>query len=79
MWSCTFLDKEGRPSFNTLQNLGSSRAPVFLYVFDILVLAGRNVMHDPLERRRELLQRKSNVPDHLGEPNKLLPGFGRFS
>jgi bifunctional non-homologous end joining protein LigD len=42
------LDEEGRPSFNTLQNYGSSTAPVLYYVFDVPVLAGRNLMREPL-------------------------------
>src|SRR5437016_1495757 len=50
------LDQTGRPSFNTLQNYGSAGAPVFYYVFDVLILRGRNVMSEPLSRRRELLQ-----------------------
>src|SRR5580765_4855356 len=29
------LDETGRPSFNTLQNYGSAKAPVFYYVFDV--------------------------------------------
>jgi hypothetical protein len=29
MWSCTFLDESGRPSFNALQNYGSSNVAVF--------------------------------------------------
>ena len=28
------LNESGRPSFNALQNYGSSRAPVFFYAFD---------------------------------------------
>ena len=32
------LDETGKPSFNLLQNYGSSRADVFCYVFDVLVL-----------------------------------------
>ena len=51
------LDQDGRPSFNVLQNYGSSSAPLFYYVFDVMVLAGRDVMNEPLERRRELLER----------------------
>lgn len=60
------LDALGRPSFNTLQNYGSSRAPVFYYVFDVLVLSGRNVMKETLETRRELLEK--HVLSKLNEP-----------
>lgn len=52
------LDDDGRPSFNILQNYGSSKAPVLYFVFDVMVLAGRVVMHEPLEARRELLEKK---------------------
>lgn len=34
------LDESGRPSFNILQNYGSSKSPILYYVFDVLVLAG---------------------------------------
>jgi hypothetical protein len=37
------LDTSGRPSFNALQNYGSSSAPRFYYVFNVLVLAGKDV------------------------------------
>jgi bifunctional non-homologous end joining protein LigD len=60
------VDDEGRPSFNALQNYGSAPAPVLYYVFDVMVLAGRSVMREPLERRRELLERK--VLPKLSEP-----------
>ena len=52
------LDEDGRPSFNILQNYGSSRAPVLYFVFDVMVLAGRDVMREPLEKRRELLEKR---------------------
>jgi ATP-dependent DNA ligase len=55
MCSSTFLDGDGRPSFNLLQNYGSSTAPVLYFVFDVLVLRGPDVMHEPLEGRRERL------------------------
>jgi ATP-dependent DNA ligase len=60
------LDDDGRPSFNILQNYGSSKAPVLYFVFDVMVLAGRDVMHEPLEARRELLEKK--ILPKLGEP-----------
>ncbi len=60
------FDQEGRPSFNALQNYGSAPAPVVYYVFDMMVLAGRNVMREPLEKRREVLEKK--VLPKLPEP-----------
>jgi ATP-dependent DNA ligase len=41
------LDESGKPSFNTLQNYGSG-ATLHYYVFDLLVVAGRNVTFEPL-------------------------------
>ena len=35
------LNEEGRPSFNLLQNYGSSKAPLVYFVFDLLMLKGR--------------------------------------
>jgi DNA ligase D-like protein (predicted ligase) len=65
------LDDSGRPSFNTLQNYGSSTAPIFYYLFDVLVLNGRDVRFEPLEPRRELLRRK--VLSKLREPIRYSP------
>jgi ATP-dependent DNA ligase len=65
------LDEEGRPSFNILQNYGSSQAPVVYYVFDVLIVAGRIVMDEPLHRRRELLEQK--VLPRLSEPVRYSP------
>jgi bifunctional non-homologous end joining protein LigD len=63
------LDGEGRPSFNALQNFGSSAA--FYYLFDVLVLGGRDVMSEPLSVRRELLER--DVLPQLAEPVRHSP------
>jgi ATP-dependent DNA ligase len=46
-----------------LQNCGSSSAPLFYYVFDyyvfdLMMLSGKDVLGEPLERRRELLETK---------------------
>src|SRR5918996_1682808 len=60
------FDDDGRPSFNALQNYGSAPAPVVYYVFDVMVLAGRDLMREPLDRRRELLELK--VLPKLSEP-----------
>jgi hypothetical protein len=43
------LDDNGRPSFNILQNYGSSKAPVLYFVFDVMVVAGRDVRQESLE------------------------------
>ena len=52
------LDEDGRPSFSVLQNYGSSKAPMVYFVFDLMMLAGQDVMNQPLTARRELLKRK---------------------
>ena len=60
------FDQDGRPSFNALQNFGSGSAPVVYYVFDVMILRGRDVMQEPLDVRRELLEKK--VLPKLSEP-----------
>lgn len=50
------LDESGRPSFNFLQNYGSSDSSVFYYVFDVLVLFGQDVMSEPLRNGRNFLR-----------------------
>ena len=65
------LDESGRPSFNAIQNFGSSPAALFYYVFDTMILAGKDVMHEPLTVRRELLQVR--LLAKLGEPIRESP------
>jgi bifunctional non-homologous end joining protein LigD len=60
------LDSSGRPSFNVLQNYGSGNQPLLYYVFDLMILDGRDVMSEPLMTRRELLT--TRVLPTLGEP-----------
>jgi bifunctional non-homologous end joining protein LigD len=60
------FDASGRPSFNRLQNSGSDPAPVAYYVFDVLVLAGRNPIGESLAVRRGVLETK--VLPRLKEP-----------
>jgi DNA ligase D-like protein (predicted ligase) len=60
------FDADGRPSFNALQNYGSAPGPVVFYVFDLMVLAGKSVMAEPLERRMALLEKR--VLPKLSEP-----------
>jgi len=52
------FDEEGRPSFNALQNNGANATPIAYYVFDVMVLAGKDVRHEPLHERRQLLEKK---------------------
>jgi bifunctional non-homologous end joining protein LigD len=65
------LNEDGRPSFNTLQNSGSAGAPLHFYVFDLLILAGRDVMSETLETRRGLLEKL--VLPKLSEPIRYSP------
>jgi len=65
------LDTEGRPSFSLLQNHGSSGIPLIFYVFDLLMIAGRDVTNLPLSERRELLE--SKILPKLKEPIRYSP------
>jgi len=58
------VDESGRPSFSALQNYGSSTRLLY-YVFDVMILAGKDVMTEPLTARREMLQ--EHVLTNLGE------------
>ena len=67
------LDKSGRPSFNALQNYGSSNVPILYYVFDVLVLAGRDLTSQSLEKRRDLLRQRvlPKLSDPVRESSEL--------
>jgi DNA ligase D-like protein (predicted ligase) len=67
------FDEEGRPSFGALQNYGSAAAALVFYVFDVMVLAGKDVMSEPLEKRRKLLEQK--VLTKLEEPCRYVGSF----
>jgi DNA ligase D-like protein (predicted ligase) len=64
------LDEHGRPSFNALQNSASASTLVVFYAFDLMVLQGRDVKGETLEKRRDLLERK--VLPRLAEPVRYL-------
>ena len=49
-----------------LQNYGSAGVPLHFFVFDLLVLNGKDVMAEPLMKRRELLEKR--VLPKLSEP-----------
>jgi DNA ligase D-like protein (predicted ligase) len=65
------LDAEGRPSFNTLQNFGSAGAALHFFIFDVLILKGKDVMGVPLMKRRALIERHV-LPD-LADPIRYSP------
>jgi DNA ligase D-like protein (predicted ligase) len=49
------IDESGRVSFNALQH-SRPNAHLQFYAFDLLIHRGRNLLRDPLESRRELLE-----------------------
>src|SRR5215831_12231048 len=65
------LDESGRPSFNALQNYGSSTRPLYYYVFDVMIVAGTEIMAQPLSVRRAVL--RSHVLSKLDEPIRESP------
>jgi ATP-dependent DNA ligase len=65
------LDEDGRPSFNTLQNYGSAGVPLHFLIFDLLILHGREVMAEPLVKRRELIEK--HVLPKLADPIRYSP------
>jgi DNA ligase D-like protein (predicted ligase) len=59
------LDEDGRPSFNLLQGFGNAQA-IVLYVFDLLMLQGKDVRLWPLDDRRGQLRKiVSTLPDTI--------------
>ena len=65
------VDGAGRPSFNALQNYTPGAAPLVYYVFDVMILGGRDVMSQRLAARRALL--RSEVLTKLTEPIRESP------
>jgi len=64
------LDASGKPSFNILQNHAAGAA-LHCFVFDVLILSGRDVMGEPLTKRRELMDRF--ICPKLAEPIRYSP------
>jgi DNA ligase D-like protein (predicted ligase) len=64
------FDSEGRPSFNLLQNYGSEETPIAYFVFDVLMLSGRDLRREPLSARLKLLENK--VLPHLRDPARYM-------
>ena len=65
------LDEDGRPSFNTLQNYEPAGVPLHFFIFDLLMLHGREVIAEPLVKRRELLEK--HVLPKLADPIRYSP------
>jgi ATP-dependent DNA ligase len=65
------LDAAGRPSFSALQS-GTTGSPIY-YVFDVMIMAGGDVMNEPLSARRSLLQ--EDVLAKLSEPIRESPAL----
>jgi bifunctional non-homologous end joining protein LigD len=49
------IDSKGQVSFNMLQHHRSEASAIRFYVFDLLILRGRSMLHEPLLKRREAL------------------------
>jgi bifunctional non-homologous end joining protein LigD len=61
------LDEEGRSSFQLLQALEmeARKAPLRIYVFDLLELNGKSLLGLPLEQRKQVL---AKVCENIGDP-----------
>lgn len=64
------VDHSGRPCFNALQNADGTATLVY-NVFDVMILAGKDMMNEPLTVRRELL--RDHVLASLDEPIRESP------
>jgi len=64
------LDEQGRPSFNALQ-YHRPGMPVYLFIFDLLILHGRDVMGEPLLKRRAFIEK--HVLPTLADPIRYSP------
>src|SRR4051794_16109887 len=69
------FDESGKPSFNTLQNQGSSGVPLLYFIFDVMMLSGRDLTKLPLEARQNILETK--ILPKLAEPIRY-PGVLRM-
>jgi bifunctional non-homologous end joining protein LigD len=57
--------EEGRTSFSRLQRRGHDRVAVYLYLFDVLHLAGHDTTALPVRSRKKLLRRALGFPGNL--------------
>jgi DNA ligase D-like protein (predicted ligase) len=66
------LDAAGKPSFNPLQGLGTGRAVVVMYTFDLPMWLGKDVRVWPLEERRQQLR---DIVQHLPDTIRFSETF----
>jgi bifunctional non-homologous end joining protein LigD len=59
------LDSEGKSDFGLLQNFRSAESNIHYYVFDNLVLKGKDVSQRPLDERRALFDKILPRNDHI--------------
>ena len=59
------MGKDGRPSFNLLQNFRSAEAHIVYYAFDILIHKDHDLTMLPLMERRGILRSVLTVGDHV--------------
>jgi ATP-dependent DNA ligase len=75
------LDEQGRPCFSRLQHHNPG-ASLHFFIFDLMILKGRDVMAEPLVKRRALIEK--HVPPTLADTIRYSPiqdarhaGFGQ--
>jgi DNA ligase D-like protein (predicted ligase) len=61
------LDAQGRSDFGLLQNFRSAESKIHFYVFDVLVIKGKDVSLLPLDERRALVGKILPRNDHISE------------
>lgn len=64
------LDAKGRPDFQLLQNHSTTQTPLAYFVFDVMLLGGKDVRKEPLTVRTELLE--ATVLPTLSDPVRYL-------
>jgi DNA ligase D-like protein (predicted ligase) len=61
------LDEKGKSDFGLLQNFRSAESKIHYYVFDILILKGKDVSQLPLDERRALFAKVIPRNEHISE------------
>jgi len=69
------LDESWGPSFNALQNYGPSAGTLGYYLFDVMIIGGRDVMGLPLHERCQIVQ--DRVLCQRADPIRESPVFRR--